>query len=117
MIVYKSINNQIVSFLKEKGFKEEGKFLIFENDEDCFAYNTNTRTFSLTGTSGKSIDVYIKEFELVSFVKGDIIDEWRSNYYNCDLRSRNYSCLYRFKKKLRIGVGYGIYTFKESIAR
>lgn len=75
MIIYKSINDKIVSLLKEKGFKEEGKFLIFENDEDCFAYNTNTRTFSLTGTSGKSIDDCIKEFELDFFVKGDIIDE------------------------------------------
>lgn len=75
MIVYKSINDEIVSLLKEKGFKEDGKFLILENDEDCFAYNTNTRTFSLTGNSGKSIDDYIKEFELDSFVKGDVIDE------------------------------------------
>ena len=117
MIIYKSTNDKIVSFLKEKGFKEDGKFLIFENDKDCFAYNSNIKTFSLTGISGKSIDDYIKEFELDSFVKGDIIDEWRSDYYNCNLRSRNYSCLYWIKKRLRIGVGYGIYTFKESIAR
>lgn len=75
MIIYKSINDKIVSLLKEKGFKEEGKFLIFENDEDCFAYNNNTRTFSLIGTSGKSIDDYIKEFELDSFVKGDSTNE------------------------------------------
>lgn len=69
MIVSKSINDKIVSLLKEKGFKEDGKFLISENDEDCFAYNISTKTFSLTGTSGKNIDDYIKELELDSFVK------------------------------------------------
>ena len=58
------MNEKMIEYLKEKGFKEDGKFLGYEEGSDYFAYNTETKDFSLVGNGNKTIEKKKKKFNI-----------------------------------------------------
>lgn len=58
------MNEKMIEYLKEKGFKEDGKFLGYEEGSDYFAYNTETKDFSLVGNGNKTIEYYMQKFNI-----------------------------------------------------
>lgn len=62
---------EVINLLKEKEFKEDGKFLVFEDGKNYFAYNKETKDFSYVGSDDRDIDYYIEKFNLKKYLKNE----------------------------------------------
>ena len=58
------MDTELLQKLKHLGSKEDGKFLGYEEGSDYFAYNTETKDFSLVGNGNKTIEYYMQKFNI-----------------------------------------------------
>ena len=58
------MDTELLQKLKQLGFKEDGKFLGYEEGSDYFAYNTETKDFSLVGNGNRTIEYYMQKFNI-----------------------------------------------------
>ena len=58
------MDEKMIEKKKKKGFKEDGKFLGYEEGSDYFTYNTETKDFSLVGNGNRTIEYYMQKFNI-----------------------------------------------------
>lgn len=73
------MDTELLQKLKQLGFKEDGKFIGYEENGDYFAYNTETKDFSIIGTSNRSLEYYIKKFDLEPYVEMETYNKKENN--------------------------------------
>lgn len=66
---------EVVKSLKQLGFKEDEKFIGYEENGDYFAYNKETKDFSIVGSSSRTLEYYIKKFDLEPYMKIESFSE------------------------------------------